>query len=495
MRRHRRDPLKVGILVVVLIGAASYWTFTKHLPFVHGYRVHAIFTSANQLKKGSPVRIAGVDVGKVSGVSRGPGSTMDVTMDIEGKGLPIHRDATVKIKPRLFLEGGFFVALDPGSPSAPSMRSGGTIPLPQTTTPVQFHQILTALDHDTRAQFKSTLRVTADALDKETARSLRALAPQLAPTFKDVAVVSQSLLGTTPHDLSSFIAATSRITGTLAQHDTELAGAITGLNRTAGALASTDGSLSATIREADALLQSAPADLAAFRSALPPLAKVSAAVLPAMRIAPRVLDETSAFLTQLAGLSSPRELRGLVDKLAPTIRGFPAFEQRLNTLFGLVEAGTDCVEQRLLPAINEKVPDGALSSGRSAFQDLVHGLVGLASASQDFDGNGPWIRYLAAAGTETVSLGSLTNGLVGNSNQPITGSRPVWLGPLDDSVYRPDVSCTTQTPPDLTARASSAQATRAVSSYRALGHARPAAQGNLRALLRDPVKALKGLGR
>jgi hypothetical protein len=253
--------------------------------------------------------------------------------------------------------------------------------------------------------------------------------------------------------------------------------------------------LAATIREGDALLRSAPADLAAFQAALPPLAKISAAVLPAMRIAPPVLDKTSAFLTQLAGLSSQRELRGLVDKLAPTLHGFPTFEQRLNTLFPLVKAGTDCVEQRLLPTVNEKVPDGALSSGRSAFQDLVHGLVGLAGASQDFDGNGPWIRYLAAAGTETISLGSLTNALVGNSNQPITGSRPVWLGPLDDSVYRPDVTCTSQAPPDLTARASTAQATRAVSSYRILGHARPVAQTDLRAVLRDPLKALKGLRR
>ena len=55
-----------------------------------------------------------------------------------------------------------------------------------------------------------------------------------------------------------------------------------------------------------------------------------------------------------------------------------------------------------------EVPDGALSSNRPAIQDLIHSLVGLASASQSFDGNGPWIRYLAAAGTETISLGSLT---------------------------------------------------------------------------------------
>ncbi|MCW3065222.1 MAG: Mammalian cell entry related domain protein [Solirubrobacterales bacterium] len=505
-KRRARDPLKVGILILVLMSAAAYWAFTKQIPFVHGYRVHAIFASSNQLKKGSPVRIAGVDVGKVSAVGRGPGTTQDVTMEISSDGQPIHRDATVKIKPRLFLEGGFFIQLDPGTPSAPDIHSGGTIPLPQTTTPVQFHQILTALDQDTRTALKSTLKVTADSLDRGSVRSIRKLAPQLAPTLEDAAIVAQALRGTATHDLSGFIAATSQITGTLGQHDAQLAGTVTNLNRTAGALASTGGALAATVREVDAFLRAAPADLSAFDAALPPLAKVAAAVLPAVRVAPPILDKTSAFLTQLAGLSSPGELRGLVAKLAPTIHGFPIFESRLNTLFPLVKPATDCVVQHLLPALSVTVPDGALSSGRPAYQDLIHGLVGLASSSQNFDGNGPWIRYLAAAGTQTLSLGSLSNALgtiVGIGNQPIAGSRPVWFGPLGDSAYRPDQKCASQPAPNLRARASVAQSTAAVASYRVLGSARKpqpstSSRNAFRRLLSQPrrlLSVLKGSGR
>ena len=41
-----------------------------------------------------------------------------VNMEIEPKGLPIHTDATLKIRPRIFLEGNWFVELQPGSPSA-----------------------------------------------------------------------------------------------------------------------------------------------------------------------------------------------------------------------------------------------------------------------------------------------------------------------------------------------------------------------------------------
>ncbi len=65
---------------------------------------------------GSPVRIAGVDVGKVVDIDEGPGNTTVVTMELNDSGRPVHRDATARIRPRVFLEGGFLVELQPGQP-------------------------------------------------------------------------------------------------------------------------------------------------------------------------------------------------------------------------------------------------------------------------------------------------------------------------------------------------------------------------------------------
>ena len=42
--------------------------FTKDIPFTHGFRVNAVFQSANSLRVNSPVRIAGVEVGKVKAI-------------------------------------------------------------------------------------------------------------------------------------------------------------------------------------------------------------------------------------------------------------------------------------------------------------------------------------------------------------------------------------------------------------------------------------------
>src|SRR5207237_9156496 len=133
-----------GRLGAVLILVFSFFGFTKYNPFAHPFMLHATFESANNLQPKSPVRVAGVDVGKVTDVqplSKGNGQAR-VTMEIEKKGLPIHKDAELKIRPRIFLEGNFFVDVQPGTPSSPTLKDGADIPVQNTSTPVQFGQLL-----------------------------------------------------------------------------------------------------------------------------------------------------------------------------------------------------------------------------------------------------------------------------------------------------------------------------------------------------------------
>jgi len=72
------NPFRVGAIVLILAVIAVYFGFTKHIPFTHGFRVKGVFTSAVSIRKNSPVRIAGVNVGKVTGVSRYKGSDATV---------------------------------------------------------------------------------------------------------------------------------------------------------------------------------------------------------------------------------------------------------------------------------------------------------------------------------------------------------------------------------------------------------------------------------
>ena len=81
----RYNPLRVGDHIARdLLLLVVYFGFTKHIPFKHGYRLNAVFATALNIKTKSPVRIAGVNVGKVSSVER-EGKTGLVSMEIENE--------------------------------------------------------------------------------------------------------------------------------------------------------------------------------------------------------------------------------------------------------------------------------------------------------------------------------------------------------------------------------------------------------------------------
>ena len=167
--RHYRgpSPATIGLVVALILAAAAYLAFTKSIPFTgHGYELHAVFESPATLKPSSPVRIAGVNVGKVTSV-KPDGDMAEVTFTVSDEGLPIHSDAQITVRPRLFLEGNFFLDLRPGSPSASNLSSGATIPVTQTATAVQLDQILTSLQSNSRTDLKRALAGYGTALNQE----------------------------------------------------------------------------------------------------------------------------------------------------------------------------------------------------------------------------------------------------------------------------------------------------------------------------------------
>src|SRR3712207_4331775 len=142
-------------------------------------------------------------------------------MVIDKQGLPIHRDATLKIRPRLFLEGNFFVDLRPGTPSAPTLPEGGTIPLSQTAIPVQLDQVLATLRVATRHDLQQLLNGLSESLAHGGAGHLRRLVPLLHPAFLETAVATQALHGQRPGDLAGFIKSGERTARAVASRRAE----------------------------------------------------------------------------------------------------------------------------------------------------------------------------------------------------------------------------------------------------------------------------------
>ena len=105
----------------------------------------------------------------------------------------------------------------------------------------------------------------------------------------------------------------------------------------------------------------------------------------------------------------------------------------------------------LIPTGNERISDPPLTTGLQAYQELFQSAVGLASFSQNFDGNGRYVRSAAGGGSDQVATGSLPGGgpLYGNAVFPSLGTRPANPGKQPPIVR--NVPCFRAAPPNLNA--------------------------------------------
>ena len=458
-RNERLSPFAAGIVAIGAIALACYFAFGGRLPWASQYEIYAQVRSASELHSRTPVRIAGVDVGRVTGFKRGPGGTAVIKMAIRTGGRPIHRDATLKVRPRIFLEGNFFVDLKPGSPSSPEMPSGGTIPLANTATAVQLDQILTELDAPTRANLLHFVRALATSVKGGGARTFDKTLRYWAPTFRNGALTAESLRGLRDRDLSEFIRDAGRTAAAIAADRAALADLVTGLNRSARALATRRAKVDAAVVQLAGTIDEARPAFEAINAAIPSTRALVDELRPALRAAPPTLRSANLVLDQVSALIRPGELPRLLDQLDPAIVSLAQLEPQLGELLGLLTPVTECVRTNALPTLEKSVDDGALSTGQPVYRDFLDSIVGLASASQNFDGNGTAVRYHAGFGDEMVSLGSHNpEPLVGLTSQPILGSRPRYTGVQPP--FRPDVPCGQTEAPDLKAATGPAPAQR-----------------------------------
>ena len=462
------SPLVVGLLVAVVTVVGVYFGFTKDNPFAGKFEVRAVFESATSIRLNSPVRIAGVNIGKVKAVERQDGTDAAVVrLEIEDKGLPIHKDATLKIRPRIFLEGNFFVDVKPGTPGAPTIRSGDTIGMTQTANPVQLDQVLTALQSDSRESLKKLLAGYGEALTAEpraiddadgspltrgesAAESLNDAADTGADALRGTAVVNDAFQGEEPGDLGGLVKSLGRVTKALDTRKPQLQDLITNFNVTMGALASEDTNLRASIRTLAPTLRTTSTTLASLNAAFPSTRAFAREILPGVRETPATIAAARPWIAQTRRLLGADELGGLTRELEPATADLSRVVDTSVRLMPQLDDFAQCLTDVILPTGDIKIEDGNLGSGRENYKEFWYGIVGLAGESQNFDGNGPYVRFQTAGGSRPISTGTggtLTEPFYANVTSPPLGTRPAFPSRLPPKVT--SQACKDQRVPDL----------------------------------------------
>jgi ABC-type transporter Mla subunit MlaD len=436
------SPFRAGLLTLVLLGVLSYFGFTKANPFADPYEFEAVFRTASNLQPKSPVRIAGIDVGKVKSVEPVDGGTRGarVTMEVEDNGLPIREDAQLKIRPRIFLEGNFFVDLQPGSPSSPELEDGGTIPMQQTAAPVQFGDVLNALQSDTREDLKTFLEEYGDkGLGNGGAEGFRESIQYWEDAYRNSALANDATLGQDPsRDVQRMLKGQARTFAALVEDERALKDLITNFNVTAGAFAREDVALEASIPELRDMLRAARPALGSLNASLPSVRSFARDALPGVSSSDETLAASLPFMTQARRLMSPAELRGLAAELRRRIPALVRLNRSTIPVLRQSRQLSACVNNVLVPYNQLRYPNvqGADAEHGNAEQQvrfqLQRGLVGLSGESRLSDGNNQWFHTSIAP--------------------PATHVQPAPPTVVDQPPpRRPDVPCETQELPNLAA--------------------------------------------
>jgi phospholipid/cholesterol/gamma-HCH transport system substrate-binding protein len=441
-----QNNVSVALLALAILIPAVYLGFTKSIPFRPHYEIKAVFESSNNLKSSSPVRIAGVEVGRVTKVERVKqgGESVVVTMRVGKAGRPIHEDARAKIRPRIFLEGNFFVDIEPGTPGSAEIADGQTIPINQTSAPVQFDQLLTSLQSDTREDLKTLLNEYGSALDKGGAEAFNRSIPYWKSAYRDTAIVNEASLGEAEHDLSGYIKNAGATAAALDRNAGQLKSLITDFNTTAGAFAREQGNLRSAIAELPRTLRTAQPALASLNESFPPLRAFARDLRPGVQSSESTLDASIPLVRQLRGLVSEDELRGLAADLRPTIPALARLSRETIPFANQNRLLASCQNEVVLPWSKDKVEDKQFPASGPVYTEAPKAFPGLAGESRAGDANGQWFRVLAAGGTNLVTLAP---GVFGTTTNPILGAnppKPTARPPLDAT--KP---CEVQQTPDL----------------------------------------------
>lgn len=466
--RSGMSPVRAGVIALVIILIGSWFAFSKDIPFTQTYRVQAVFENSNLIAPRAPVRIAGIDVGKVVEVDRYKDTDMSVvTMEITDSGRPVGKDSTMKIRPRLFLEGNFYVDLKPGTPGAEELDDGGLIPVTQTSVPVQLDQVLTTLQTDTRKGLQDTLIGFGEALDSEPtaaddadqdpdvqgltgAQALNKALETAVPALRGSAIGAQSLRGTEERDLSRLVKGIAGVSRGLGRNESQLTELLTDFNTSMAAFASRAPQLEQTVRLLGPTASNLRKGLASIDAALPPTQTFSREILPGVRETPITAAAAEPWLDQAIPFFSAQELGGLLKDIGPATRDLARSTHESIPLVRESDDFNRCITDVIIPTGNIKVDDGEFSANTENYKEFWHAVAGQAGEGAGFDGNGPFLRLSAPGGARPITTGKTNYSLEAlHANATLQPLRTAPAFPNQLPPLRRDVPCHKNPVPDV----------------------------------------------
>jgi phospholipid/cholesterol/gamma-HCH transport system substrate-binding protein len=332
-----------AVLVIAVVAVAAIV-----LGSGNSYTLRAHFTNASGLVDGGLVEIAGRKVGTVTGIGLSANGEAQITLSIDDSSIvPLHVGTRATI--RALGQAGItnhFVDLAPGAQGAPVMPSGSTLPIEQTSSMVNYDQLLDAFGPQQRAQLDQLIAHSSQIFAGSGARSFNGMLSQLSPGLAALDGVSVQLAQDRTA-IEQLIRTGNTAAGAIASRSGDLQAAVAHTATALGAVATQRAALADLLTRAPAVLNQARGTLSNAGRALNALEPSLRDVLPTaaplrgfLQRITRILPVATPVVTQLRG-----ELPGLTSSLAgleplkqPTVRALGSAATALTAARPIIRA-------------------------------------------------------------------------------------------------------------------------------------------------------------
>lgn len=430
MARQLRGQIRNVVVIVAMLALGLVTTYVivqnqrLRIPVLDDrpFELKAEFETAQAVVpgQGQTIRVAGVRVGDVEKVELVDGAGV-VTFAIDREFLPIYRDATILMRPTTGLKDMFF-QLDPGSARSGEYEEGEVVPMANTAPDVNFHDVLSALDGETRSYLRLLLIGVGKGLDDRD-RELGRLLGSLGPINRNMSELNRAV-AERRDELARFTHNLNLLTTRLGSAEAELTRLVSSASQYLGEIAGEDVDVSRLVRGLPGTLREGRQALISMRR----LAGVMGPAFSELRPFARNLESLNESNIRFAEAVTPPirdEIRPFVRKArerVPVIRTaatrFADTAPRLEVIFAKLNRLAN------MAAHNPRGAEPAGAPGRD--EGYLYWVSWLANnTSQLFssgDGNGFYRRIYLTMGCEQAnSLITAPNPAIETLTQLITG--------------------------------------------------------------------------
>lgn len=339
----------VGAVAIALLGGGGT-----------DYRISARFQNASQLVNGNLVQVAGRAVGVVTDIDLTPDGQADVRIKItDADYAPLRRgtQATVRQASLSGVANRYVDLRLPPGDKQDTIDEGGSIEQADTTTAVDLDQLFNTFDPKSRKALQGFIRGSAAQYKGQGEKANRGLV-YLNPTLASSSRLFEELDRDTPL-LRRFIDASSGLVTDVAARRSDLAGLVSNLADTTGAIAAERDGLDSALQTLPKFMRRANTTFVNLRATLDDLEPL--------------IDESKPVAKKLRPFLA--ELRPLARDARPTLRDLSKLTQRVGSQNDLVDLANLSVKARDVAVssqtINGKQREGAFPASVKALNEAT----------------------------------------------------------------------------------------------------------------------------